>query len=88
MDTDMHRAADPGGDPAGWASPSEVTGVFLWLASDDSRETSGRRFRAQEDWRAGTEAGVRDHAEAGADAGAADRGAAPAEPEAVASGEG
>lgn len=52
MDTDMHRAADPEGDPSQWARPAEVTEVFLWLASDASRDVSGRRFRAQEDWRA------------------------------------
>lgn len=51
MDTDMHRAAEPGEDPGQWAAPSEVTGVFLYLASDDSRNVSGRRFQAQEDWR-------------------------------------
>lgn len=52
MDTDMHRAADPEGDPTGWAAPADVTEVFLWLASDAAREVTGKRFRAQEDWRA------------------------------------
>ncbi len=51
MDTDMHRAAEPGEDPSQWPDPSEVTGIFLWLASDESRNVSGRRFMAQEDWR-------------------------------------
>ncbi len=54
MDTDMHRAADPAGDPKDWADPADVTEVFLWLASDESRGISGRRFKAQEDWQAGT----------------------------------
>lgn len=50
MNTDMHRAAEPDEDPSQWADPSAVTEVFLHLASDASRETTGRRFQAQEDW--------------------------------------
>ena len=52
MNTDMHRAADPEGDPSQWADPADVAEVFLWLAADASRGITGRRFRAQEDWRA------------------------------------
>jgi hypothetical protein len=48
MDTAMHRAAEPDEDPAQWADPAAVTGVFLYLASDDSRDVTGRRFLAQE----------------------------------------
>jgi NAD(P)-dependent dehydrogenase (short-subunit alcohol dehydrogenase family) len=53
MDTDMHRAAEPEEDPSQWADPAQVTDVFLYLASDGSKDVSGRRFRAQEDWAAG-----------------------------------
>jgi NAD(P)-dependent dehydrogenase (short-subunit alcohol dehydrogenase family) len=56
MDTDMHRAADPAGDPKQWADPADIAEVFLWLASDASRGVSGRRFKAQEDWRAAADA--------------------------------
>ena len=52
MDTDMHRAAEPGEDPSQWADPAAVTEAFLYLASDASAPVSGKRFRAQEDWRA------------------------------------
>jgi NAD(P)-dependent dehydrogenase (short-subunit alcohol dehydrogenase family) len=51
MDTDMHRAAEPSGDPSQWADPASVTEIFLYLSSDAARGVSGRRFRAQEDWR-------------------------------------
>jgi NAD(P)-dependent dehydrogenase (short-subunit alcohol dehydrogenase family) len=50
MNTDMHRAAEPGEDPSQWADPAQVTEVFLYLASDASRGVTGKRFRAQEDW--------------------------------------
>jgi NAD(P)-dependent dehydrogenase (short-subunit alcohol dehydrogenase family) len=49
MNTAMHRAAEPDEDPGQWADPADVTGVFLFLASDESRAVHGRRFRAQED---------------------------------------
>jgi NAD(P)-dependent dehydrogenase (short-subunit alcohol dehydrogenase family) len=49
MDTDMHRAAEPDGDPGAWARPEDVTDVFVHLASDASRDTTGRRFEAQEE---------------------------------------
>jgi NAD(P)-dependent dehydrogenase (short-subunit alcohol dehydrogenase family) len=48
MNTAMHRAAEPDEDPAQWADPADVTGVFVYLASDESRDVSGQRFRAQE----------------------------------------
>jgi NAD(P)-dependent dehydrogenase (short-subunit alcohol dehydrogenase family) len=48
MDTAMHRAAEPEEDPAQWADPADVTDVFVYLASDDSRGVHGRRFQAQE----------------------------------------
>ncbi|MDB5047828.1 MAG: Dehydrogenase [Fibrobacteres bacterium] len=51
MNTDMHRAAEPGEDPSQWADPATVTDVFLYLASDESAAVSGHRFKAQEDWR-------------------------------------
>jgi NAD(P)-dependent dehydrogenase (short-subunit alcohol dehydrogenase family) len=51
MNTQMHRAAEPEEDPAQWADPADVTGVFVFLASDASRGVNGRRFLAQEqDW--------------------------------------
>jgi NAD(P)-dependent dehydrogenase (short-subunit alcohol dehydrogenase family) len=48
MNTAMHRAAEPDEDPAQWADPADVTGVFLYLASDESAGVHGRRFEAQE----------------------------------------
>jgi NAD(P)-dependent dehydrogenase (short-subunit alcohol dehydrogenase family) len=51
MNTAMHRAAEPDEDPSQWADPADVTGVFVYLASDESRGVHGRRFEAQEgDW--------------------------------------
>jgi NAD(P)-dependent dehydrogenase (short-subunit alcohol dehydrogenase family) len=52
MNTAMHRAAEPGEDPAQWSDPATVTGVFVFLASDESKHVRGKRFQAQEDWRA------------------------------------
>lgn len=49
MNTAMHRAAEPEEDPAQWASPEEVTEVFIYLASDESRDVNGQRFQAQEE---------------------------------------
>jgi NAD(P)-dependent dehydrogenase (short-subunit alcohol dehydrogenase family) len=49
MNTAMHRAAEPEEDPAQWADPSEVTEVFIYLASDESRDVNGKRFQAQAD---------------------------------------
>jgi NAD(P)-dependent dehydrogenase (short-subunit alcohol dehydrogenase family) len=48
LNTAMHRAAEPDGDPAEWADPAEVTDVFTYLASDKSREVTGQRLQAQE----------------------------------------
>jgi NAD(P)-dependent dehydrogenase (short-subunit alcohol dehydrogenase family) len=50
MNTDMHRAAEPDEDPTQWADPATVTEVFLFLASDESLNVTGKRFQAQEDW--------------------------------------
>jgi len=52
MNTAMHRAAEPEEDPTEWANPANVTDVFLFLASDGSKKVSGKRFQAQEDWKA------------------------------------
>jgi NAD(P)-dependent dehydrogenase (short-subunit alcohol dehydrogenase family) len=52
MNTAMHRAAEPEEDPSEWANPAEVTDVFVFLASDKSRDVTGKRFQAQEDWKA------------------------------------
>ena len=49
MNTAMHRAAEPEEDPAQWANPEEVTEVFVYLASDESRQENGQRFQAQEE---------------------------------------
>jgi NAD(P)-dependent dehydrogenase (short-subunit alcohol dehydrogenase family) len=48
MNTAMHRAAEPDEDPRQWADPARVTEVFIYLASDESQQMTGRRFRAQE----------------------------------------
>ncbi len=48
MDTDMRHAAYPDEDRSKLKSPSEVTDVFVYLASDESRGTTGRCFDAQE----------------------------------------
>jgi NAD(P)-dependent dehydrogenase (short-subunit alcohol dehydrogenase family) len=52
MNTAMHRAAEPEEDPNEWANPAEVTDVFVFLASDESKGVTGKRFQAQEDWKA------------------------------------
>jgi NAD(P)-dependent dehydrogenase (short-subunit alcohol dehydrogenase family) len=52
MNTAMHRAAEPEEDPSEWADPADVTDVFVFLASDESKDLSGRRFQAQENWKA------------------------------------
>src|SRR3982074_434853 len=51
MNTAMHRAAEPEEDPTEWANPADVTDVFLFLASDESKGVTGKRFQAQEDWK-------------------------------------
>lgn len=48
MRTRMRATAYPDEDPETLPPPERVTGVFLWLASDASRGTTGERFRAQE----------------------------------------
>jgi len=49
MNTEMHRMAEPEEDPSQWADPAEVTEVFVYLASDESRHINGKRFEAQEE---------------------------------------
>src|SRR5438094_2492959 len=52
MNTAMHRAAEPEEDPTEWANPADVTDVFVFLASDESKSVTGKRFQAQENWKA------------------------------------
>src|SRR6266498_4100375 len=52
MNTAMPRAAEPEEDPSEWANPADVTDVFVFLASDESKGVTGKRFQAQEDWKA------------------------------------
>jgi NAD(P)-dependent dehydrogenase (short-subunit alcohol dehydrogenase family) len=47
MQTSMRAAAYPDEDPTTVKSPRAATGVFLWLASDASREANGQRFHAE-----------------------------------------
>jgi NAD(P)-dependent dehydrogenase (short-subunit alcohol dehydrogenase family) len=49
MNTAMYRAAEPDEDSIQWADPSEVTKVFVYLASDESKNVNGKRFKAQGD---------------------------------------
>lgn len=49
MNTRMHRDAEPDEDPSQWADPEDVTEVFIYLASDESKGVSGKRFQAQEE---------------------------------------
>src|SRR5215213_9366823 len=48
MRTDMRAAAYPEEDPKTRITPEENTAVFLYLASDESKEVAGERFKAQE----------------------------------------
>jgi NAD(P)-dependent dehydrogenase (short-subunit alcohol dehydrogenase family) len=48
MRTDMRAAAYPDEDPKTRITPEENTAVFIYLASDASREVTGERFKAQE----------------------------------------
>ncbi len=52
MRTEMRAAAYPEEDPMTRISPEENTGVFLYLASDESGGVTGKRFKAQEFQRA------------------------------------
>ena len=52
MNTAMHRAAEPEEDPTEWANPADVIDVFVFLASDKSKGVTGKRFQAQEKWKA------------------------------------
>ena len=48
MRTDMRATAYPEEDPQTRITPEENTAVFLYLASDESRDVTGQRFKAQE----------------------------------------
>jgi NAD(P)-dependent dehydrogenase (short-subunit alcohol dehydrogenase family) len=48
MRTEMRAAAYPEEDPMTRITPEENTDVFLYLASDESTEVTGERFKAQE----------------------------------------
>ncbi len=52
MRTSMRAAAYPEEDPMTRIPPEENVGVFLYLASDESRDVTGQRFKAQEFHRA------------------------------------
>lgn len=52
MRTDMRAAAYPEEDPMTRITPEENTDVFLYLASDESKDVTGERFKAQEFGRA------------------------------------
>ena len=56
MNTAMHRPAEPEEDPSEWANPADATDVFVFLASDESKGVTGKRFQAQEDWKAAASA--------------------------------
>jgi NAD(P)-dependent dehydrogenase (short-subunit alcohol dehydrogenase family) len=49
MNTAMHRAAEPDEDPTEWADPRTVTEIFIYLASDESKDIRGQRFHAQDE---------------------------------------
>jgi len=48
MRTDMRAAAYPEEDPQTRIPPEENTAIFLYLASDESKDVTGGRFKAQE----------------------------------------
>ena len=48
MRTSMRAAAYPDEDPLSLPPPYEATDVFVYLASDRSRDVTGERFRARE----------------------------------------
>jgi NAD(P)-dependent dehydrogenase (short-subunit alcohol dehydrogenase family) len=47
MRTEMRAVAYPEEDPMTRITPEENTAVFLYLASDESKEVTGQRFKAQ-----------------------------------------
>jgi NAD(P)-dependent dehydrogenase (short-subunit alcohol dehydrogenase family) len=49
MNTAMHRAAEPDEDPSEWTDPKIVTEIFIYLASDESKDVHGQRFQAQDE---------------------------------------
>src|SRR4051794_40050296 len=48
MRTEMRALAYPEEDPQTRITPEENTSVFLYLASDKSRDITGERFKAQD----------------------------------------
>ena len=48
MRTDMRAAAYPEEDPRTRITPEDNTAVFVYLASDESKDVTGQRFKAQE----------------------------------------
>jgi NAD(P)-dependent dehydrogenase (short-subunit alcohol dehydrogenase family) len=48
MRTEMRAAAYPEEDPMTRVTPEENTAIFLYLASDESKDVTGERFKAQE----------------------------------------
>lgn len=48
MRTEMRAAAYPQEDPTTLITPEENVDVFLYLMSDESKDVTGQRFRAQE----------------------------------------
>lgn len=48
MRTEMRAAAYPDEDPETLPRPEDVAAIFVYLASDRSREVTGERFRARE----------------------------------------
>jgi NAD(P)-dependent dehydrogenase (short-subunit alcohol dehydrogenase family) len=48
MDTQMHALAYPDADPSQFVKPEQITEIFVYLASDESRHVTGQRFQAQE----------------------------------------
>jgi NAD(P)-dependent dehydrogenase (short-subunit alcohol dehydrogenase family) len=48
MRTEMRAAAYPDEDPMTRIIPEENTDVFLYLASDESKDVTGERFKSQE----------------------------------------
>ena len=48
MRTVMRAEAYPEEDPAGVPTPYEISDIFVYLASDESADVTGQRFRARE----------------------------------------